>query len=247
MAPGKSSSPPRSAPPDAELSLGAAWSSLSRAQRAWMRAWWALLVVPSLVALVVFGGQVRRNYVSSAQRHADRLNPLKNDAVATQLDVTPPPGHEHDVPTEVKVGVYVTRISELSIVHSSWNADFFAWFAWDGGDASLEPGESFQIVGGQVVSRTLLRRSATGGHHYALYRVTAQITKDFDVGRFPRDEHQLTLTLEDHERQPQGHLLGSGVRHPPHAHHVGPVLQDVRGDLRGHRRRPRRARGARLR
>jgi hypothetical protein len=195
--PSWSSPTTKSAPPAADPTLGAAWGSLSRRQKKWLWVWWACLVVPSMIALVVFGAQQRQNYLASAQRHADRMNPLKNDAVSTQLDLTPPAGHEHDVPTSVNVGVYVTRIPEFSIVHSTWNVDFFAWFAWTGADAALDPGETFQIVGGQILSRVPLRKTTTGDQRYALYRVTAQITKEFDVARFPRDEHLLTITLED--------------------------------------------------
>lgn len=36
----------------------------------------------------------------------------------------------------------------------------------------------------------------SGDDHYVLYRVVARITKFFDVSRFPRDDHLLTINIE---------------------------------------------------
>jgi hypothetical protein len=197
----------RSIPVAGQVTFRSAWASLAKWQKNWILCWWGCLVIPALAALVVFGGQQRANSLLAAQRHADRMNPLKNDAVSTQIDLTRPAGHESDVPTEVKVGVYVTRIPSFSVIQSTWNVDFFVWFAWEGDD-DLTPGESFQVVSGEILTRVQLRKTneADPGHadktkHYVLYRVTALVTKEFDVSRFPRDEHLLTLTLEDQGSQ----------------------------------------------
>ena len=134
--------------------------------------------------------------LDAAARHAARMDPTQNDAVATKLDLTPPAGHEHDPPaTRVDTGIYLTRIPKYSIVESLWHADFYIWFSWQGSD--LNPGETFKVVSGEIASKTLMRRSDEGDKHYALYRVNAEITKSFDIARYPRDEHVLTIVIED--------------------------------------------------
>jgi len=179
--------------------LRAAWKTLSKREKRWLASWWAWVIVPSVIALAVFGTEQRGNYRATLQRHADRMDVTKNDAVSTPIDLTPVAGHENDVPVTVKAGVYLTRITELSIVHSQWNVDFFAWFVWDGAD--IKPGETFKIVHGEITARAPIRTATTGTTHYALYLVSAHITKEFDVKRFPRDEHLLTITLEDQGMQ----------------------------------------------
>ncbi len=57
----------------------------------------------------------------------------------------------------MKVGGYIDRISEFSVVDSSWKVDFFVWFNWDGED--LNPGETFKVVNGEILSRTLMKKS----------------------------------------------------------------------------------------
>ena len=40
-----------------------------------------------------------------------------------------------------------------------------------------------------------------GNEHYELYRVTAEITKFFNISRYPRDNHLMTILVEDTKRQ----------------------------------------------
>jgi hypothetical protein len=174
----------------------AAWSSLRKWQKAWIVCWWVALIVPALVGYVVLTGQQASNRREAIERHHARMDPTKNDAVATPLELAPPAGHEHDPPAvRVNTGAYVTRIPKQSIVDSSWHVDFYIWFSWDG--AALNPGETFKVVSGEISSKTLMRKTDDGDKHYALYRVNAEITKSFDITRFPRDEHVLTIVIED--------------------------------------------------
>ena len=158
--------------------------------------WCALLILPAVIGYVVLTKQQVRNREDAAERHRDRMDPTKNDAVATKLDLAPPAGHEHDPPPlQVGTGAYVTRIPKHSIVDASWHVDFYVWFVWEG-DAP-NPGETFKIVSGEISSKALMRKTDDGAKHYALYRVNAEISKTFDTSRFPRDEHVLTIVIED--------------------------------------------------
>jgi hypothetical protein len=176
--------------------MRAAWSSLQKWQKTWLACWWVLLIVPATIGYVMLTGEQRHNRQEANERHRARMDPTKNDAVLTKLELAPPAGHEHDPPAvRVNTGAYVTRIPKHSIVDSSWNVDFYIWFSWEG--AALNPGETFKIVSGEISSKALMRRTDEGDKHYALYRVNAEITKTFDTARFPRDEHVLTLVIED--------------------------------------------------
>lgn len=62
-----------------------------------------------------------------------------------------------------------------------------------------------------------------GGSHYELYRITAEITKFFNIGRYPHDDHLMTILIEDTRRQrydlrykpdPAGSEISSRVKIP---------------------------------
>ena len=165
-------------------------------QKTWIACWCLWLIVPALVGYVVLTNQQIRNREQAVARHAARVDPTKNDAVVTKLELAPPAGHEHDPPaTRVETGIYVTRIPKYSIVDSSWHVDFYIWFSWHGSE--INPSETFKIVSGEISSKVLMRKTDEGDKHYALYRVNAEITKTFDISRFPRDEHVLSIVIED--------------------------------------------------
>ncbi len=100
---------------------------------------------------------------------------------------------------EVRVGIYVDRIIEISTKTTGWTVDFYIWFNWQ--DSDINPGETFHVVDGEIQSRTKLEDVIVAGRHYALYRVTARISKFFNVVRYPRDNHLLTIRIEDRDHQ----------------------------------------------
>jgi hypothetical protein len=186
----------KSTPPGRGVPIRKAWSSLHKRERGWLIVWWAFLIIPAVVGYVALTRQQVRNRELAAQRHRERLDPNKNDAVVTKIDLTPPAGHEHDPPAaKVNTGAYVTRIPKQSIVDSYWHVDFYIWFSWEG--AAINPGETFKIVSGEITSKVLMRKTDDGDKHYVMYRVNAEITKAFDTSRFPRDAHVLTIVIED--------------------------------------------------
>lgn len=56
---------------------------------------------------------------------------------------------------------------------------------------------------GSIESKVKADEYISGDEHYVLYRVVARITKFFEVSRFPRDDHVLTISIEspDSERR----------------------------------------------
>lgn len=135
------------------------------------------------------------NRVTAIQRHQDRVDPNATEAGKTAAEKSPPPGHENDIPVDVRVGLYVDRIVEISVKDTGWTVDFYIWFNWIGSD--IHPGENFQVVDGAIETKEKLKETVVGNDYYALYRVTARITKFFDASRFPCDDHLLTISIED--------------------------------------------------
>jgi hypothetical protein len=159
----------------------------------WLIRIWSVMLV---VVLVVMGYIT----ISTAQRYRREAGQEQRALLDPTL---PEPGF---VPaavglttdaqaSEVHVGVYVNRIVDLSIQNDTWTADFYIWFDWT--DSALNPGETFELIDGQILSREKQDEYTHGEQHYAAYRVMAKITKFFDVARFPVDDHLLMIGIED--------------------------------------------------
>ena len=172
-----------------------AWAATTRGEKRFLSGWWVFLIAVAMAAAIVLTRQQGANLEASIQRHAARVGTDTAEPGQTQPERTPPPGHDGDVPQTVKVGLYLDRIADMSIIGSSWKAYFYVWFTWTGD--KLNPGETFQVVNGEILSKTLVDKRDEGNKHYALYRTMALISKNFDVTRFPRDDHMLTISIED--------------------------------------------------
>lgn len=103
-------------------------------------------------------------------------------------------------PVKAVVGVWVDRITSMSLRENHFDVDFYVWFRWTG-DASFDPLKSFDLANGSISSRANEVREEHEGYHYASCRVTAEVTQFFDVSRFPLDDHVLRLDIEDTEKE----------------------------------------------
>ncbi|NBZ88807.1 hypothetical protein [Stagnihabitans tardus] len=112
------------------------------------------------------------------------------EATTTETPAAAPAGH-----LEVSVGAYILRMSNVSPQTGSYDVDMWLWFRWKGGD--LKPYESFEIVNGVISSRSEPQVQEDDGMQYATVRVQATVFHDFDVRRFPLDNHVLPIIIED--------------------------------------------------
>ncbi len=161
--------------------------------------WCAFLVVFYALAIILVTATIKDEKESATFRHEvvfdpSRAEPGKTKADARLVDLGREPKN-----LTVNAGIYVDRISEVSIKDSRWIVDFYVWFRWD--DKNIRPGESFHMVNGKILNRELETSYDTEEEHYALYEVSAEITKAFDIARFPLDDHLLTIRFEDREKQ----------------------------------------------
>ncbi len=156
-----------------------------------IRIWAALLIVILTVVGVLTTWAMYVNKVAAIKRHNDRMNAEVGEGGRQPPPAALPAGA---APVRVLAGIYLDRIVELSLKETGWTVDFYVWFRWKGPEA--DPGEKFQIVDGSIESREKIEDSTSNDERYTLYRVTSRITKFFDVSRFPREDHVLTINVE---------------------------------------------------
>lgn len=156
---------------------------------------WLVVVLSLYTGAAVLGGRMLlAEKAEAAQRHAARLDPDGVEEGRT-APVVPPPDPDAP-PSVVRSGIYLDRVTGLSITGTSWEADFYIWFVWSGEEP--DPGKRFQIAGGEVRERVRVElREEPDGPSYSLYRVFARITKSFNTTRYPLDQHLLTIHIED--------------------------------------------------
>ncbi len=115
-----------------------------------------------------------------------------------------PPAAPARAPKSVVVGVYVNQIHEFSLKDNSFTVDFYVWFRWH--DPELKPYDTFSVVDGRVDSKTEpVVKDLPGGEKHAYSRVVATITRHFDIGPYPLDNHQLAIIIE--EENDEAHLV----------------------------------------
>ena len=120
--------------------------------------------------------------------------------------------------TDVATGAYILRLSNMSPQNGSFDVDMWLWFRWLGKD--LRPDQTFELANGVITSRSDSQIQDDGGVNYATVRVQATIFHEFDVRRFPLDNHVVEIQLEDADLNnaqltytvDQGIALDPGVR-----------------------------------
>ncbi len=100
-----------------------------------------------------------------------------------------------DEVTEVQAGAYVLRLRNVSPRDGSYEIDAWLWFRWDG-DA-IRPDLTFEFANGLISNRTESQVERDVDKNYATMRVQATIFHEFDVRRYPMDNHVIELQLED--------------------------------------------------
>lgn len=99
----------------------------------------------------------------------------------------------------VEVGTYVNQILALDLKGNQFSVDFYVWFRWKGDAKAFD---TFDLANGRITSRTgVVKKDLDGGVHYASARILGTITKFWDLRRYPLDDHQLTIEIEDNENE----------------------------------------------
>lgn len=106
-------------------------------------------------------------------------------------------------PQEAKVGVYLMNLYDLNMDEHSFYADFYIWFKWRG---RIDP-THFEFVNsiekwskdeaGFDSDSSAVR--LPDGTNYKIMRVEARFFHSFSLNRFPLDEHELDIQIENPE------------------------------------------------
>lgn len=149
-----------------------------------------ILIVPISIYTVTGAVRMHRNKVASVEKYDQKI-----EISDEQMDalVIPPTSRE------VRVGIYMESIYDISVKDDSWKAKFLLWFAWEGDEWEPRdyPGNRFIVGNGLANSKLLLDEYHEDGVHYQQYRVIATMEKYFDTMRYPLDSHQLKVFIED--------------------------------------------------
>ncbi len=156
-----------------------------------------ILISIFTVLTIVFGINLNNGKVKSTQSHADRMDP-------TATDIEYPEGEY----TEVKVGMYVEALRNVSIADSSFEGVFYIWFSWEG-PKEFSPGSNFQVIGGQIEEKEVVSEHYNEGQNYQRYKVTASFDKYYDLSRVSLEDHMLNIYIEDTTRD------GAKLRYVP--------------------------------
>lgn len=157
---------------------------------------WAIILVSFYVfATIMASRKVIKDKVESEIRHLNRISANTQEAGRTWIDPESLKKNQQKPASKVSVGMYVDHIADFSTLRTNWTVDFYLWFRWQ--DKNLHPGQTFQVMDGEILSCSLIDSTNFKNEQYELYRVHAQITKFFNVMRFPRDNHMLTISIEN--------------------------------------------------
>lgn len=102
-------------------------------------------------------------------------------------------------PAKVVVGSYVNKIQGLNFKDNKYTLDFFLWFRWkaEGALANYKPLDSFELVNGYVESKGSIVEKKVGDMSYAAVRVTATMSENWQLEKFPFDRHKIEVFVED--------------------------------------------------
>jgi len=99
-------------------------------------------------------------------------------------------------PHHVTVGIYLTRIPSISLRENRFAVDFYVWLRWLD-EQKFEPQKTIELVGGEITRREVQTEEVTNGLKIVTMRIQANITKVWDVTRYPLDTHNLEIIFED--------------------------------------------------
>lgn len=113
-------------------------------------------------------------------------------------------------PQEVVVGMYLSDVPGIDLREGIFAFDAYLWFRWDPskfqptGGSSPEsplprsPADTFEVMG---VHDLKDKQCVTSTPGYAVFRLQGTVRQQFDLERFPLDEHVLTVRVQDAESE----------------------------------------------
>ena len=102
-------------------------------------------------------------------------------------------------PQEVYTGIYLINVFDLDINRHSFYADCYLWFRWKGerDPMNIEFVNAVDKWGATVEPFYEEAQLQDDGYYYNGMRYEGRFYHPFDLERFPLDEHQLDLQIEN--------------------------------------------------
>lgn len=117
----------------------------------------------------------------------------------TAVQAAPLPDGE--APAEVKVGLYITELSDLDLRANKFTITFWIWWLHDLPD--YKPAETVEITnaaGAAEITSAYEYPEANGVYQGAKYRAT--VLKQWDIDNYPFDKQQLLVDIEENFLSP---------------------------------------------
>lgn len=106
-------------------------------------------------------------------------------------------------PEQVRTGIYLANLYGLNMEEHSFYADFYIWFKWRG---EIDPTniEFVNAIEKWSMNNATFDGDSTpvvlqDGTKYKIFRIEARFFHPFSLNRFPLDEHQLDIQIENPE------------------------------------------------
>ncbi len=127
-----------------------------------------------------------------------------------QAAPTTPPAAAGGPAQHVTVGLYLQNISEIDIKSNSFTAELYLWFRWTG---DADPTLTYQITNAVNVtdlSQIPIYTDEAGaprpevmpdGHKLQTFHIYGRFGHPFPLARYPFDNHDITLSIEDAKRR----------------------------------------------
>lgn len=96
--------------------------------------------------------------------------------------------------TEVRVGFFVTSVSDVDPVHGSFDLTAFAWSVDPSG--TFNPVEDLQVLARRAEMQEVERITLDNGSTYVAFKIVATVDQSFDLQKFPFDKQVLSLMVE---------------------------------------------------
>lgn len=144
-----------------------------------------MLLLPLLLLLLPPPGAAMPQRPAAPALQAPALPPRRNACAVASLK-------SKSGPVKACVGVYVVDLSEVDLKTQSYFADFYLWIRWRGA-ANLG---DIELVNGDSVKRSGEYTDFFDGFHYSYAHIQGRFRDKFDLGRYPLDQHRLTIEVE---------------------------------------------------
>jgi hypothetical protein len=184
--------------------------AISRAGYSFVALWAA-----GLLLLYAIGGYLGIRTLQGYRAETEKFRQAFIESQTIESGTKAPEIRVSKKPVEVHVGIYINSIGEFAVREGGWTTDFDIWFRWT--DDRIRPGETFQVVNGEINQREKREAYARGGERYERYQVKARLRTFFDPSRFPFSDEALTIQVEDGARGVEklryvAEDRGSGIR-----------------------------------